>query len=56
MLKEKFDLGIWVVLCGCALGLICAVSGLKNTLKVMEQMDKKNEKKSPQPISFNDHD
>ena len=55
-LKEKFGLGIWIVLCGCVLGLICAVSGLKNALKIMEQMDKKNEKQDPLPVSFNEHD
>ena len=55
-LKEKFGLGVWVVLFGCALGLICAFGGLKNSLKIMEQMDRKNEKKEPPSISFNYHD
>lgn len=55
-LKEKFDLASWIVLCGCVLGLICAAGGLKNSLKIMERMDRKNEKKGPDSISFNDHD
>ena len=28
-LRERFGLGIWIVLCGCAVGLICAVDGLR---------------------------
>lgn len=57
-LREKFHLGIWVVLLLSALGLICAVNGLRQTLKMMEQMDRQHSRKKKQapPISFNDHE
>lgn len=53
-LKNRFSLGAWVVIAGCALGLYCAVSALRYNLKLMAQMDRKNDDQQP-PISFNDH-
>lgn len=44
-LRSKFDMGVWVVICGCVLGVICAIDGLRSSLKVMEQMEKQNEKR-----------
>ena len=44
-LRSKFELGVWVVLCGCAIGLICAIDGLRSSLKIMEQLEKQNEKR-----------
>ena len=44
-LRSKFDLGAWVVVCGCAIGLICAIDGLRSSLKIMEQLEKQNEKR-----------
>ena len=55
-LRSRFELGKWVIIVGCAVGLICAVEGLRNCLKTMEMMDKRNERKDPPPTSFNDHD
>lgn len=56
-LRSRFDLGAWVVLCFCALGFICAVNGFRNSLKMMEQMDKNGTRKTdPPPVSFNDHE
>lgn len=57
-LRERFCLGIWVVLLLSALGLMLAVSGLKHSLKMMEQMDalgRRREKEAP-PVSFNEHE
>lgn len=54
-LRQHFDLGIWVVLASIFLGLVCAVDGLRTSLKAMERMSKgKNE--GPPPVSFNDHE
>jgi len=53
-LRIRFDLGIWVVIAGVILGLICAIDGLRLSLKTMEKMAK-NDHEVP-PISFNDHD
>ena len=55
-LRQKFELGPWVILAGLALGLICAIEGFRTSLKVMENMAKdKNEKNDPPPVSFNEH-
>jgi len=54
-LQQRFDLGIWVVLAGIFVGLVCALDGLRVSLKAMERMSKeKNEE--PPPVSFNDHE
>ena len=54
-LRQRFSLGIWVVLAGIFVGIICAVDGLRPSLKAMERMSKeKNE--DPPPVSFNDHE
>lgn len=55
-LRQRFDWGIWVVIAGVAVGLICAVNGLRNSLKIMEQMAKDKKEELPPPVSFNDHD
>ena len=54
-LRQRFSLGIWVVLAGIIVGLVCAFDGLRVSLKAMERMSKeKNEE--PPPVSFNDHE
>ena len=56
-LRERFNLGIWIILCSCALGFFCAVRAFCESLKMMEQMDKNSSrKKDPPPVSFNDHE
>lgn len=55
-LRARFSLGVWVVLCGCAVGLICAVDGFRHSLRLMESMGKKKGDKESTPVSFNDHD
>ena len=53
-LRQKFVLGSWVIIVGVLLGVICAVDGLRVSLKAMEKMsENKNEDKPP--LSFNDH-
>lgn len=55
-LRQKFELGIWVVLVGIGIGLISAVDGFRVSLKTMEQMSRdKSKEKEPPPVSFNDH-
>lgn len=54
-LRQRFTLGVWVVLAGIFVGIICAVDGLRTSIKAMERMSKeKNEE--PPPVSFNDHE
>lgn len=57
-LKNRFDLGVWVVLSGCAVGFIAAIDGLRYSLKAMESMNKfrKKEEEEPPSVSFNDHE
>ena len=54
-LREKFSWGNWVIWAGIVLGVLCAIDGLRNSLRVMENMSQ--DKKEPNgPVSFNDHD
>ena len=54
-LRQRFALGVWVVLAGIFLGLICAIDGLRVSLRAMERMSKEKEEEPP-PVSFNDHE
>lgn len=54
-LRDHFGWGNWVIWLGLALGICCAVNGLRTSLKVMSRLaeSKKNELPSR---GFNDHD
>jgi hypothetical protein len=54
-LRQRFDLGVWVVLAGIFVGIVCAIDGLRSSLKAMEWMGKHKEE-DPPPVSFNDHE
>ena len=54
-LRQRFDLGVWVVLAGVFVGIVCAVDGLRVSLKAMERMGKPKQE-DPPPVSFNDHE
>ena len=54
-LRQRFDLGVWVVLAGIFVGIVCAIDGLRSSLKAMERMGKHKEE-DPPPVSFNDHE
>ena len=54
-LRDRFGLGNWVMIVAVAVGLICAVNGLRSSLKVMERMTEDKQQEKP-PVSFNDHD
>ena len=54
-LRDRFAWGNWVIWVGVALGIICAVDGLRTSLKAMERMSRDKEENKP-PVSFNDHD
>ena len=56
-LRQRFDLGIWILIVGIGLGIAGAVDGFRVSLKAMEQMAKgKPDKQDPPTVSFNDHD
>ena len=48
-LRDKYQLGPWVILAGAVLGIAGAVDGLRYSLKAMELMtrDKKEKKRPP---------
>jgi len=57
-LRDRFSWGDWVVWAGILLGVICAVDGLRHSLKTMERLagNKPGEEEKEPPVSFNDHD
>ena len=55
-LQNRFALGGWVVWAGVAVGVICAVDGLRTSLKAMARLAKDKPEEGPPPVSFNDHD
>ena len=54
-LRSRFDLGVWCILAALALGMICAVSGLRQTLMLMEKMHRQNHRDTPTVPGFNEH-
>ena len=55
-LMNRFDMGIWVLICSFVLGLVCAFEGLHNSLKIMAKQDRKHDTKDDPGVYFNDHD
>ena len=53
-LHQRFQWGAWVVVVGVILGIVCAVDGLRMSLKSMERMVK--DKDEEPPIGFNAHE
>ncbi len=54
-LNSRFHWGVWTVLAGAVLGVLCGIQGLRSSLKTMERLAKSEAKEKP-PVSFNDHD
>lgn len=55
-LRQRFALGVWVILLGIVLGIAGAVDGFRISLKAMDRMSKnKPGDNDPPPVSFNDH-
>ena len=55
-LHTRYQWGLWVVFCGIALGLICAINGFRQSLQAMDRMAKDKPKEGPPPVFYNDHD
>ena len=55
-LRQRFELGIWVVLVCVFLGVVCAIDGLRVSLRAMERLSDNKNEQDPPPVSFNDHD
>lgn len=55
-LRQRFDLGVWVLIIGIVFGISGAIDGFRVSMKAMEQMaNGKSKKKEPPPVSFNNH-
>ena len=55
-LRNRFDLGPWVLILGIGLGFYLAVDGLRTSLKAMDRMHRTGSRdKEEPPMSFNDH-
>ena len=54
-LHEHLGWGVWTVVVGALLGIICAADGLRTSLKAMNRMAKEKKEEAP-PMAFNDHD
>lgn len=54
-LRDRYSLGIWCIWLALALGIICAVSGLRQSLELMERMSKKSSPDTPPVPGFNEH-
>lgn len=54
-LRDHWGWGNWVIWVGILFGLITAAVGVRDTVKAMQLIDEKKEKKND-IISFNEHD
>lgn len=54
-LYNRFGWGNWIIIACTLIGVICAVDGLRSSLKAMDRIAK-NEAEEKPPVSFNDHD
>lgn len=54
-LRDYHGWGGWVIWVGIVLGIICAIDGLRTSLKTMEQMSR-DKKELLKGVSFNDHE
>ena len=55
-LRNTLNWGQWVIFAGIGLGLICAIDGLRTTLKAMDRIGNKKKDDAPPPVRFNDHE
>ena len=55
-LRQRFALGVWVVLLCIFLGIVGAVDGMRVSMRAMERMAKDKKEDEPPPVSFNDHE
>ncbi len=54
-LRDRFALGNWVVVAGILIGAICAIDGLRTSLRAIARLSKDPNEEEP-PLAFNDHD
>lgn len=55
-LHDSKGWGQWVIWVGIILGIVCAIDGLRVSLKAMILLSKNKKEKEPPAVSFNEHD
>ena len=55
-LHSTLGWGQWVIYVGIGMGLVCAIDGLRTSLKAMARLGRRSKDDPPPPVSFNDHD
>ena len=55
-LRNQFGWGDWVLWVGVILGLVSAIDGLRQSLKMLARLTRKKSGDTPPPVSYNDHD
>lgn len=55
-LKNQFGWGDWAIWVGIALGVVTAIDGLRQSLKLLTRLTRKKSGDEPPPVSYNDHD
>ena len=55
-LRDRFGWGEWVLWVGIVLGLVMALDGLRQSLKHLSRLSKKENGEEEPPVSYNDHD
>jgi hypothetical protein len=55
-LHKSCGWGSWVIWVGIILGLVCAIDGLRTSLKAMDRLANHKADPEPPPVAFNDHD
>ena len=53
-LHNDLGWGSWTIWAGLFIGLCCAITGFRDSLKAMDRISS-NKKKNPPPVSFNEH-
>ena len=54
-IRRWFELGVWVIIVGVILGIVCAIDGLVFSLRTMRKFTDRDADNEPS-VSFNDHD
>lgn len=55
-LRSQFGWGDWVLWLGIVLGLVSALDGLRQSLKLLTRLTQKKSDEASPPVSYNDHD
>ena len=54
-LRDRLNLGLWVIIAAIVLGLAGAADGLRSSMKAMERMSPSKKEHEPE-VFFNDHE